>query len=117
MMDATGKSSRTVFEDARGALGHAQALLDLRSVMSPFTVAKASDFLDTMLRSTYTTANAPSGNQRYISRASVSLVGTRGACAGRRVRGSDPRRRNDRPDPARARLLRVGANRHTEVGR
>jgi hypothetical protein len=75
------------------------------------------DFLDTMLRSTYTTANAPTGIQRYFSRASIPLVGTRVARAGRRVRGSDPRRRNARPDPARARLLRVGANRHSEVSR
>ena len=68
-----------------------------------------------MLRSTYTTPNAPSGNRRHISRASLPLVGTRAPRAGRRIRGFDPRRRNDRPDFARDRLLRVGANRHPEV--
>ena len=37
--------------------------------MAPPGQAKACDFLDTMLRSTYTTPNAPSGIQRYIPRA------------------------------------------------
>jgi hypothetical protein len=126
--DQLGRAERLVKEREVGTtrilgceegrdLASPQAILALRPVTDDSSVNKAGDFLDTMLQSTYTTANAPSGNQRYISRASLPLVGTCTACAGRRVRGSDPWRRNTCPDPARARLLRVGANRHPEVSR